>query len=78
MKITGELIAALVSGLVGLLGGLAAGYYMLIAPSDGPKGFFDINNVEILLICGFIPALLCCVLGWFSCKVLARPEKSEY
>ena len=78
MKIAGELIAALVSGLVGLLGGSVAGWYFLIAPSDGPKGFFDINNVEILLICSLIPALLCGILGWFACRLLARSEESEY
>lgn len=78
MKISGELVAALVSGLVGLCAGSAAGWYLLIAPSDGPKGFFDINNVEILLICGLIPALLCGILGWFACGLLGRSEKSEY
>ncbi len=78
MKITGEVIAALVSGLVGFLAGSAGGWYMLIAPADGPKGFFDINNVEILLICGFIPAVLCSALGWFACKMLSRSKESEY
>jgi hypothetical protein len=58
MKITGELIAALVSALVGFLAGSALGWYLLIAPSDGPKGVFDSSNIEILLICGLIPAML--------------------
>ncbi len=78
MKITGELIAALVSGLVGLLGGAAAGYYMLIAPADGPKGFFDASNIEILLICALIPGVLCAALGWFVCSLIDRSKKSEY
>lgn len=56
MKITGELIAALVSAFVGFLAGTTLGWYLLIAPSDGPKGFFHSSNIEILLICGVIPA----------------------
>lgn len=78
MKITGEIIAALVSACLGFLLGAAAGYYVLIAPSDGPKGFFDSANIEILLICGLIPAVLCAALGWFICKQLERTKKSEY
>lgn len=76
MKITGELIAALVSALVGFLAGSALGWYLLIAPSDGPKGVFDSSNIEILLICGLIPAMLAAGLTLLLRRMIGK--KSDW
>jgi uncharacterized membrane protein len=78
MKITGELIAALVSALVGFLAGTTLGWYLLIAPSDGPKGFFHSSNIEILLICGVIPAVLSAGLSLLLMRVLARKNDQDW
>lgn len=78
MKITGELIAALVSALVGFLAGSALGWYLLIAPSDGPKGVFDSSNIEILLICGLIPAALATGLALLVNRMLKKRTDEDW
>jgi hypothetical protein len=78
MKITGELIAALVSALVGFLAGSALGWYLLIAPSDGPKGVFDSSNIEILLICGLIPAMLAAGLTVLLNRVFRKRADEDW
>ena len=72
MKITSELIAALVSALVGFFAGTTLGWYLLIAPSDGPKGVFDASNIEILFICGLIPAGLAAGLTFILQRMFSK------
>jgi len=43
--------------------GVFTGHHFIVAPSDGPQGFLDPSNIEILLICGLIPAFIGAGLG---------------
>ncbi len=73
-----QFLSAAITAVVFFAGGAVGGWYLLVAQSDGPKGFFDPNNVEILLICGLIPGILGAILGFFAHSIFVRPKESEY
>ena len=55
----------------------AAGWWILIAPSEGPKDVLDVNNIEILLICGLIPSLLGAAIGVFVCRLIEGANERD-
>jgi uncharacterized RDD family membrane protein YckC len=73
-----QFLSAAITAVFCFASGVAAGWYFLISPADGPKGFFDSSNIEILLICGLIPGILGAILGFFAYSILERSKKSEY
>jgi hypothetical protein len=78
-KLLPQIVIGIACAVIFFLCGAAAGWCILIAPVDGPKNPFDLNNVEILLICGLIPAVLGSALGIFVWRAVEqRKELDSY
>jgi len=76
VKIPRHVLSAIAVSVIWFAIGAASGWNILIAPSGGPQGFFDPNNIEIWLICGLIPALLGGVFVWAFYRLKEGGKKS--
>ncbi len=76
-KVFPQIVSGLVCAVLFFLCGGAAGWWILIAPSEGPKDVLDVNNIEILLICGLIPSLLGAAIGVFVCRLIEGANERD-
>lgn len=78
-KLLPQVITGIACAVIFFFCGAAAGWCILIAPADGPKDPFDLSNVEILLICGLIPAVIASAVGVFVFRAIeGRKEQDSY
>lgn len=76
-KIIPQVLSGIVCAIIFFACGAVGGWCLLIAPAEGPKDPFHLDNVEILLICGFVPAVLGSALGVFACRVFERRTQQD-
>ncbi|MBX9948098.1 MAG: hypothetical protein K2Y39_02930 [Candidatus Obscuribacterales bacterium] len=77
VKVLPQMLSGIVCAIVFFACGAAGGWLVLIAPAEGPKGPFDIDNVEILMICGLVPAVLGSALGVIACRIVERRAQND-
>ncbi|HIA53585.1 MAG TPA: hypothetical protein EYN91_16080 [Candidatus Melainabacteria bacterium] len=76
-KLLPQVITGITCAVLFFFLGAAAGWCILIAPADGPKDPFDLSNVEILLICGLIPAVIGSTIGVFVFRAVERGKEQD-